>query len=298
MTLIERTPSVDELPDVADLLSTWQVDPWPGHLHPGDLGWHSTAGAEQTAAHLRVWHRDGGPVAMGLLDGSAVVRLAVTPALADDDDLADDLCAALSALDTALFDGGRPIVEARGATALRAALRASGWVDDASWTPLALDLAALDTARLDRSDLRVEEVGPESAEEYMRVHWSAFRGTAFDEEARRRSVPRLRSLMTGPFADRSRSLVARDPDGTPVAVTTVWFAGTGRPGLVEPLAVRSDHAGRGYGVAMTLAGARVLADLGASTVAVATEDARPVAVATYRSAGFVTAGPVTDLRRA
>lgn len=291
------TPTVDQLPVIAEQLSLWQQDPWAGHLHPGDLGWHSSVGPEQMANDLRLWVREGVPIAMGMLDGS-VLRMAVDPALAHDQDVADGLAHDLGEAGSSLFTGDEAIVEARGAHALTAALNRAGWVDDEPWTPLAMDLTnALDMTRLEGSGLRIEEVGPDAADVWTSIHWSSFKGTPFDDESRSRLVQRWTLIMTGPFADRAHSLVAYNRDGTPVAVMTVWTASQGRPGLVEPMGVHRDHHGKGYGVAITLAGARTLKQHGATSAAVVAENSNPAALATYVSAGFVSLGEVTDLKR-
>ena len=140
-------------------------------------------------------------------------------------------------------------------------------------------------------------VGPDAADDWTSVHWSAFKGTPFDDHARERFVGRWVTLMTGPFADRAHSLIGYDSQDVPVAVTTVWTAGHGRPGLIEPMGVHREHRGRGYGVAITLAGARVLRDPGASSAAVVAENSNPAGFATYLSTGFLSLGEVTDLRR-
>lgn len=88
-----------------------------------------------------------------------------------------------------------------------------------------------------------------------------------------------------PFTD-ARCLLAYDDEGAAVAVVTVWSAGPGKPGLIEPMGVHADHRGRGYGVAICVAAAAELQKLGSSSVLVCTPSARAAAVATYRSAGF------------
>jgi ribosomal protein S18 acetylase RimI-like enzyme len=83
-----------------------------------------------------------------------------------------------------------------------------------------------------------------------------------------------------------------------VAVTSVWAAGPGRPGLIEPMGVHQDHHGKGHGVAITLAGARALQQTGSSSALVVAEGSNAGALATYLASGFVPSAPVTDLRRA
>ena len=87
-----------------------------------------------------------------------------------------------------------------------------------------------------------------------------------------------------PFAD-ARCLLAYDDEGVAVAGVTVWSAGPGKPGLVEPLGVHPEHRGRGYGMALCVAAAAHLRKLGSSSALVCTPSALAAAVATYRSAG-------------
>jgi GNAT superfamily N-acetyltransferase len=82
-------------------------------------------------------------------------------------------------------------------------------------------------------------------------------------------------------------LLGRDEWGNPVAAITVWSAGPGRPGIIEPMGVHRGARGHGYGRAITLAGAAALRDLGASGATVQTPAFNTGAVATYESAGFV-----------
>ncbi len=80
------TPAVDDLPRVLSALASFQGnDDAPPQLHPGDAGWNQKDGAEGVASALRVWERDGEPIAIGMLDDEAsVLRLAISPAVAED----------------------------------------------------------------------------------------------------------------------------------------------------------------------------------------------------------------------
>ena len=75
------SPRPAELESVLAALRSWQSDAHPVPLHPGDLGWHHLRGAEATAAALRPWSRGERPVAVGMLDGPQLVRLALAPDL-------------------------------------------------------------------------------------------------------------------------------------------------------------------------------------------------------------------------
>ncbi|GAA2737623.1 hypothetical protein GCM10009867_25520 [Pedococcus aerophilus] len=136
-----RTPAASELTDLAEVLAGWQVDDGQVQLHPGDLGWYSMRGADATAEALRIWSRDGGPLAMGLLDGEDLLRLALDPEVRDDVALARQVCADVVDPGRGVLSAGSAVVESRGAVALQQALRGEGWVPDEPWTPLCRNLS-------------------------------------------------------------------------------------------------------------------------------------------------------------
>ena len=80
-------------------------------------------------------------------------------------------------------------------------------------------------------------------------------------------------------------------------MVTVWSAGQGRPGLIEPLGVDQVYRGKGYGQAITLAAAKALQDMGASSATVCTESSNIGEVNTYKSAGFKELPDIRDLER-
>ncbi|MEV7890709.1 GNAT family N-acetyltransferase [Streptomyces sp. NPDC088357] len=75
---------------------------------------------------------------------------------------------------------------------------------------------------------------------------------------------------------------------------TVWSAGPGKPGLVEPMGVHTDHRARGYGRAITVAGAAALREMGSSSVRVCTPSSNVGGVATYKAAGFAARPEIAD----
>lgn len=88
MPITMTTPAPDDVVSLAETLDGWQLDGGPLQLHPGDLGWFSMRGMEATASAMRVWLCDGRPVAIGLLDGDDLLRLAIAPPALDDGELA------------------------------------------------------------------------------------------------------------------------------------------------------------------------------------------------------------------
>jgi ribosomal protein S18 acetylase RimI-like enzyme len=138
--------------------------------------------------------------------------------------------------------------------------------------------------------VRIEVIGPEQAGVRADVQRAAFDRSTFTDE-------RWHAMAAGaPYAD-ARCLVAYDDQDNAVAAATVWSAGPGRPGLLEPVGVHREHRGRGYGRAITVAAAAALRGLGSSSAIVCTRSSNAGAVATYRSAGFRQLPEVPDLRR-
>jgi ribosomal protein S18 acetylase RimI-like enzyme len=127
--------------------------------------------------------------------------------------------------------------------------------------------------------VRIEVIGPERAHVRTAVQRASFDRSTFTDE-------RWHAMATGlPYAD-ARCLVAYDNQGNAVATVTVWSAGAGKPGLLEPMGVHREHRGQGYGKAITVAAAAALQELGSSSAIVCTESSNVGAVATYESAGF------------
>ena len=87
----QSTPTPDQLGAVVEGLASWQQDGLPVQLHPGDLGWHWRFGAGKLAEALRVWTVDGTPVAIGFLDRSSLIRMAIAPTADQDAELAQEL---------------------------------------------------------------------------------------------------------------------------------------------------------------------------------------------------------------
>lgn len=294
-----RKPQVDELDRILRVLNEWQDDSGPLHLHPGDLGWYSLRGATATAAATRVWSRGDTALAIALIDGPQLLRFAIDPALHEDETLARRIATDVGEPIKGVLDPGSATIEARGASALSEQLATAGWLPDEAWTPLRLDLAepVADLQGLvDVADVRVETVEPGRTDEWVAVHWSAFRGTPMPDERLRSFVAGWRAAAEGPFLDSGRILSLYN-DGNVVAVAAVWSAGAGRPGLIEPMGVHQDHRGHGYGTMMTRAAATALREMGSSSATVCAESSNVGALSTYLSAGFLAYPEVTDWRR-
>jgi len=269
------TPDVDRLDDVVRDLRDWQDDSLPMQLHPGDLGWYWQLGADAMAAALRTWARDGRTLAIGFLDGPTVLRLTVAPGVWADEDLARAVVADVSDARRGVLPPGKVSVEAPDGTRVQGLLSEIGWDAGEPWTPLRRDL----TGPVEDPGLRIDAVEPGLEPPFTAVHRSAWGSPRFTDGL-------WRTMTTGvPYAD-ARCLLARDARGVAVAGVTVWSAGPGKPGLLEPMGVHADHRRLGYGRAICLAAAAELRRMGSSSAQVCTESARTSAVATYEAAGF------------
>jgi GNAT superfamily N-acetyltransferase len=270
-------PKAAALPGVLESLAFWQQDGAPFQLHPGDIGWHWRLGADATALATRVWAVAGEIVAVGLVDGPTL-RLAL-PSDGSGDALVDSIVADIEATDLAS-------VEAPRGSAIRSRLAEHGWTQGELWTPLVRDLSD----PIDVEGLTVTVTDRLTVDPRVSVHRAAFHGSAFSAEL-------WRAMASGPAYGSARCVVGWDRSGTPVAGATVWSAGRGRPGLLEPLGVPPEHRGHGYGTAIALAAAAALRDLGASTALVGTPSSNTAGVATYVAAGFVPGSQMPDLAR-
>lgn len=265
----------DGLGEAVGVLREWQYDGAPWQLHPGDLGWFWRFGAEATAAAVRTWSRDGQVLAVGLLDGPTLLRVTVAPGAARDEELARQLAEDVIEPERGVLPAGKVSVESPQGALVQDLLFEYGWNVDEPWTPLRRDL----TEPVKDPGVRIEAVGPEQA-----PVWTAVLRASFDRSTF--AVERWHAMAAGsPYAD-ARCLAAYDDQGNAVAVVTVWSAGPGKPGLLEPMGVHRDHRGHGYGTAITLAAAAALRELGSSSAIVYTPSSNVGAVTTYRSAGF------------
>jgi len=275
MAIVMAGPEVGGLGEVVDVLREWQYDGGPVQLHPGDVGWYWRFGVEQTAAAVRTWSRDGEILAVGMLDEPDLLRLAIAPEAQRDEDVAQQIVEDLCNPECGVLIEGKVYVESPTGALVQELLFKDGWELDEPWTPLRRDLAE----PVQDPGVRIEVVTPEQAPLRTAVQRASFDGSTFTDE-------RWHAMAAGaPYAD-ARCLVARDEQGDAVAAVTVWSAGRGKPGLLEPMGVHREHRGHGYGKAITVAAARALQQLGSSSAVVCTPSFNVGAVATYEAAGF------------
>ncbi len=275
MAIVLGKPGVDGLSKAVGALREWQHDGAQMQLHPGDLGWFWRFGAEATAAAVRTWSRDGRVLAVGLLDEPELLRVTMAPDAQRDEELARQLVDDVVKPERGVLPKGKVAVETPDGALVRDLLSENGWNADEPWTPLRRDLAEPVKA----PGMRIEVIGPEQAHVQTGIVRASFDKSTFTDE-------RWHAMATGlPYAD-ARCLVAYDDQNNAVAAVTVWSAGPGRPGLLEPMGVHRDHRGHGYGKAITVAAAAALQELGSSSAIVCTPSRNVGAVATYKSAGF------------
>lgn len=286
MSIELAQPRPGGLDEVVATLREWQDDAAPFQLHPGDVGWQVRFGAAVTAAAIRTWRRDGAIVAIGELDGNKLMRLAIAPDDQHDDAVARQLAADLTDPRRGVLQGGKVVLEAPPDALLRDLLSADGWVPDESWTPLQRDLEE----PVQDPGLRIEVVGPDNVAERTTVQRAAFPRSTFTDE-------RWHTMAAGPAYADAQCLLAYDDRGAAVAAVTVWAAGPGRPGLLEPMGVHRDHRRHGYGRAITVAAAAALQGMGSSSATVCTRTANAAGIATYAAAGFRPLAERRDLCR-
>lgn len=285
MAVIISRPGTDDLSEVLDALREWQNDAAPVQLHPGDVGWFWRFGTQRATEALRAWSRDGRVLAVGLLDGAKILRLTTAPDVRRDEELARQLVTDLTRPEHGVLPEGAVNVEAPSDALVYDLLADEGWGTDAPFTPLLRDL----TDPVEDVGVRVEVVGADRVSERTAVQRASFDGSTFTAE-------RWHAMAAGPLYADARCLLGYDDAGEALGAITVWSAGPGKPGLIEPLGVYLRHRGRGYGIALTVAGAAALRELGSSSALVVTS--RPAAVTTYMSAGFERHPERLDRRRA
>jgi len=161
-----------------------------------------------------------------------------------------------------VLPAGKVSVEAPNGALIQDLLFEAGWNADEPWTPLRHDL----TQPVKDPGMRIEVIGPEQASVRTAVQRASFDRSTFTDE-------RWQAMAAGlPYAD-ARCLVAYDDQGNAVAAATVWSAGPGKPGLLEPMGVHREHRGQAYGKAITVAAAAALQELGSSSAIVCTPSA-------------------------
>ncbi|WP_026467920.1 GNAT family N-acetyltransferase [Amycolatopsis alba] len=288
MAIIVEKPGIDGLREAVAALRDWQSDGVAWQLHPGDLGWFWRKGAEETAAAVRIWRRDGRILAVGFLDGADLLRFTTAPDVRRDEELARRVAEDVATPDRGVLPEGSVSVEAPMDALLRDVLPGHGWrIDDEEpWTPLSLDLAEPVKA----PDLRIEAVGADLAAVWAEVIGASFTGSTFTAE-------KWRTMATGAAYADARCLLGYDDRGAAVAAVAVWSAGPGKPGLLEPMGVHRDQRGHGYGRAITVAAEAALQELGSSSAIVNTPSSNVAAVTTYKSGGFQPWAEILDLTR-
>jgi ribosomal protein S18 acetylase RimI-like enzyme len=235
---------------------------------------------------VRTWTRDGQTLAVGLLDGPQLLRLTIAPDAQRDEEPAQQLVEDVTEAERGVLMEGTVRIEAPMGALVQDLLLEDGWKTDEPWTPLRRDL----TKPVKDPGVRIEVIGPEQAHVRTAVQRASFERSTFTDE-------RWHAIAAGlPYAD-ARCLVAYDDQGNAVAAVTVWSAGPGKPGLLEPMGVHREHRGHGYSRTITVAAAAALQELGSSGAIVCTPSSNVGAVATYESAGFQQLPEIRDQDR-
>jgi len=282
MAIVVGKSDVKGLSAAVGALREWQYEGSPMQLHPGDLGWFRRFGADTAAAAARTWSRDGRILAVGLLDGPGLLRMTFAPDAMRDEELALAVVADVSDPERDVLPPGRASIEAPTRALVQEVLAERGWQGDELWTPLRRDLRE----PVKQPDVRIEVVGPQQVAERAAVQRAAFENSTFSEQ-------HWHAMAAGEAYADARCLLAYDEHGAAVAMVTVWSAGEGKPGLLEPMGVHREHRGRGYGKAITEAAAAALQKLGASSALVCTPSSNVGGVATVAFVPDTDGIPVT-----
>jgi GNAT superfamily N-acetyltransferase len=286
VTITLQQPGRDEMDGVLDILRGWQQDEAHVVLHPGDLGWFWRLGGDAAVRATRTWRRGERVVAIGLLDEPFWLRVAIAPDLRQDEPLARQVAADVSDPDRGVLPMENVWFDVPRGALLRDLMVSSGWEATEAWTPLSRDLSD----PVEDPGVRVETGTPARMAERIAVQRASFEGSTFTDE-------RWHAMTGGPAYADARCLLAYDEDGAAVATVTVWSAGPGRPGLLEPMGVHREHRGRGHGRAISLAAAAALREMGSSSAIVCTPTSYEGAIATYEAAGFARLPQRWDLHR-
>ena len=297
MSISLSIPTPDALDNIVAVLASWQSDTTLHHIHPGDIGWFQRAGAEKTASHLRIWSTaDGTILAIGLLDGDDLLRATTAPSARRDVDLADAMAADISHPTKGVLPSGFVSFDISTDALVRERVAAlDGWSAGEEWSWFRMDLPTDVLPDTGDSILHVGIVKtPEQVSQHVAVHALAFDGSNF-------TVQRWQAASESSAYRMARCLLAYDVNdkdkSDPVGAATVWSAGPGKPGILEPVGVGIAHQRRGFGRALCRAAATELRKMGASSAVVATPSLNAAAVATYKSAGFEVFATPRDLCR-
>lgn len=104
-------PSAEDLSNIIDAVASWQREGLPVQVHPGDFGWYQRFGSQALASGLRVWTRDGEIAAVGFLDETELIRMAISPDHAADETLAEAVVTDIETTLSDLLPPGTGIVE-------------------------------------------------------------------------------------------------------------------------------------------------------------------------------------------
>ena len=139
--------------------------------------------------------------------------------------------------------------------------------------------------------VRIEVIGPERAHVRTTVQRASFVGSTLTSE-------RWHAMAAGLPSTVARCLVAHDDQGSAVAAVTVWSAGAGKRGQIEPMGVRREQRNHGYAAAVALVAAAALQELGSSSAIVCTPASNVGALAPTSRLPFTSfSRPTTDAGR-
>ncbi|MFC5835352.1 GNAT family N-acetyltransferase, partial [Nonomuraea insulae] len=126
--------------------------------------------------------------------------------------------------------------------------------------------------------------GPDDAPARATIHRTAF--TQPGHPPSRVTTDSYRTVMNTDPYNPHLDWIACTPDGTPAAISLIWYDPHHHDALIEPTGTHPAHRRRGLATATTLAALHTARDLGARTARVTTRDNDPAPRALYQTLGF------------
>lgn len=296
MQISLSTPAEDVVDTVVGVLAAWQSDATTHHLHPGDIGWHRRFGPDKTASSLRYWsNEDGTILAIGLLDGQDLLRVTTAPSARRNELLAQAMVADITDPAKGVLGAGEVSIDIAPDCLLRDKLASlEDWSDGEEWVWMRKDATAASSMHT-APTLSFEVVTTEDQiVQRVEIQKLAFSNSSFD-------FGKWHAMAATTTYKTAKCLLAyqvEPAESIPVAAATIWSAGVGRPGLLEPVGVSAAHRGHGIGKALCCAAAEhLIHKMGASSALVATPMDNHAAVRTYQAAGFDKVRITRDLTR-
>jgi len=294
----------DDLRAIGGLMS----ETWTGPRRPlvpgtvGDVEWWTVGGGPDAdwPARIRIWERNGRPVAWGWFNPPGGLDWFVGDGVSDDEETEirgevlewlhlQTLRAWRERILAATTDADR---EGTTEPPTMETWAGEGWSEesflrDRGWTPTETTLSQyvqpldldLDPPRVPDGHVLRHVRGPEEFPARVEAHRAAFAPSKIT----------LEKYALLPGLDHYRfehDLVLEAPDGSIAAFAICWVDDAGSVGEFEPVGVHPAHQRRGLGRVIMRAGLRLMREAGLRDALVFSDASNTASEALYRSAGF------------